>query len=344
MLIKMSIFLIAITGLVFTIWLIFTLGTLLTPFIVSLVLAFLLDPLVDKGEKLKLPRSLSIIIIFLLTSTVIGIIMYWFIPALINESKQIIELTRDLPQTGYDAFIEHISPYLSPEIKGNITDFINEKLVNNSLDILKNIVLTISNTIKGISVVISSIISIVMIPVLTFYILRDYDKLGGFIKRRIPDEYVDDTMNLYDEIKNALSGYIRGQLIMILIEGGILGLGLTLLGVKFGLLIGLFAGVLNLIPFAGMIIGIIPALVSAAFNPDPIRTVILTAILFIVVQTIDAYIISPKIVGDRVGLHPVIIILILLAGAHFFGVVGFFIAIPVASVVKILLKYIFKKS
>jgi predicted PurR-regulated permease PerM len=270
--------------------------------------------------------------------------MYWFIPALINESKQIIELTRDLPQTGYDAFIEHISPYLSPEIKGNITDFINEKLVNNSLDILKNIVLTISNTIKGISVVISSIISIVMIPVLTFYILRDYDKLGGFIKRRIPDEYVDDTMNLYDEIKNALSGYIRGQLIMILIEGGILGLGLTLLGVKFGLLIGLFAGVLNLIPFAGMIIGIIPALVSAAFNPDPIRTVILTAILFIVVQTIDAYIISPKIVGDRVGLHPVIIILILLAGAHFFGVVGFFIAIPVASVVKILLKYIFKKS
>lgn len=341
---RMSLFLISITGLVFLLWAIFTLGTLLTPFILSLFFAFLLDPLVDRGTRLKLPRTLSILIIFILFAGLLTLFLYWIIPEFITESRQVIELIKDLPQTGYETFLTHISPYLNPELKSQITDLANEKIINNTLLILKNVALTISNTIKGISVIISSIISIIMIPILTFYILRDYDRLGRFVESRIPVEYKDDVMKLYDEIKQALSGYIRGQLIMIFIEGSLLALGLTLLDVKFGVLIGYFAGVMNMIPFAGMIIGLIPALISASFHPDPIPAVILTAVLFIVIQTIDAYIISPKIVGERVGLHPVIVILVLLIGAHFFGVVGFFIAIPVAAVLKILLKYIFKKS
>jgi len=149
-----------------------------------------------------------------------------------------------------------------------------------------------------------------------------------------------DIKELGRNILRVISGYIRGIFLICLIEGSILALGLYLIGIPFALWIGYFGGLMNFIPTLGVVIGIIPAVVSALFAEHRIRSLLLVGALYTTVQVLDAYVIGPKILGRSVGLHPVLVVIAVMVGAHFFGVIGVIIAVPVTAILMVIYRYL----
>jgi len=147
---------------------------------------------------------------------------------------------------------------------------------------------------------------------------------------------------VFRNIGCVISGYIVGLILLSLIEGSLLALGLYFIGIPYGIIIGYFAGLLNFIPSLGVLIGIIPAIISALFATHPVRSLILVGVLYTFVQILDGLVLGPKILGRKVGLHPVFIILAIVVGTHFFGLLGFFVSVPLVAIAILVYRYLRK--
>jgi predicted PurR-regulated permease PerM len=186
----------------------------------------------------------------------------------------------------------------------------------------------------------SNIVSIVLIPIYTFYFLKDTQFFRRKVLKSIPKGIRDQVINISRDIDNLLSRFIRGQLIIAMIVGVLSIIALVVLKVQFAFLIGTIAGVTNIIPYFGPIIGAIPAIIVALLD-EPMKAIWVIIAFFIIQQT-ESAILSPKIVGESVGLHPVFVILVLLIGGELFGVIGLIFAIPIAASIKIILNHLVK--
>jgi predicted PurR-regulated permease PerM len=178
-------------------------------------------------------------------------------------------------------------------------------------------------------------------PVVTFYLLRDWEKVLAAIDGALPLEHADTIRRLAAESNRAIGGYVRGQALVCLALGTIYAAGLTLVGLQFGFVIGLIAGIISFIPFVGTFVGgtLAIGMALAQFPPDWMGVVKVAAI-FVAGQAIEGNILSPKLVGDRVGLHPVWIMFALLAGGSMFGFVGVLVAVPVAAVIGVMVRHL----
>ena len=177
-------------------------------------------------------------------------------------------------------------------------------------------------------------------PVVTFYMLRDWEKVLAAIDGALPLDHADTIRKLAREIERRHRGYLRGQALVCLCLGSIYAIGLSLVGLQFGLVIGLIAGAISFIPFVGTFVGAVMAIgmALAQFPPDWIGVVKVAAV-FLFGQTMEGNVLSPKLVGDRVGLHPVWIMFALLAGGSLFGFVGILIAVPTAAVIGVIVRH-----
>lgn len=309
----------------------------INPFLYALVLAYILNPLVNWIEKKGLKRSVAILLVFLSILLIVSILFISFIPKLVSDISvlisdipnifEFIENTVNSIKTG-DIFISFQKYY----------DFFN---IDSQLD-------QISTSIKQaltrfLSILISStsgLLDIVMTPIITFYYLKDKDKFVKLIMEAVPEKFREKLKEITGEIDKVLGGFIRGQLIVAGFVGFLTGLGCKILGVPYALTIGLVAGLTNIIPYFGPWIGgIMPVILSLMNSP---MTTIWVIVLIIIVQQIESTFLSPQIMSHSVGLHPLSVIFSVLLFGNIFGIFGMILGVPITGTIKVLIKYIYQ--
>ena len=316
------------------------LSPILAPFITSMVLAYLGDALVDRMEKIGLSRNCAVTIVFVVILLAIFIMLLIIIPLIFQQLKTLIQLLPTLEAWLSTNIWPIVQEYL--DIDPRIFDL--SDMAKNMANEWKKSGGSIANL--GISVTKSSIamvgflVNLFLVPVVTFYLLRDWDKMTKSLRVMIPRNVETIVVNIATECDNVLAAFLKGQLMVMLSLGIIYSSGLTLLGLKFSVLIGLLAGLASIIPYMGFFIGIATAIIVALFQFNEIWPVVAVAAVFIAGQALEGWALTPSLVGDKIGLHPVAVIFSLMAGGELFGVVGMLLALPIAAIIMVLLRYI----
>ncbi|MDX1343782.1 MAG: AI-2E family transporter [Reinekea sp.] len=314
------------------------LAPILSPFLTAVLLAYLGDPLVDKLEEWKLSRTNGVIVTFLVLMLILGLAALLLIPALVQQVDELIKL---VPK-GFVWFKEVATPYLENRFGIELIQFdwleLSKKL---DWGATGNVVKAImANVTQSGMALISFVGNLVLIPVVTFYLLRDWDVLVERIGSLIPRYYIGPVSDLAKQCHETLGAFFRGQLLVMLALGIIYAIGMMLVGVDLGLLIGMLAGLASIVPYLGAIVGIGAGLIAAFFQFGDILHLVLVIIVFAVGQTLEGTVLTPKLVGDRIGLHPVAVIFAVLAGGQLFGFVGILLALPAAAVIMVMLRRI----
>lgn len=328
----------ALAGLVLMGWLIVLLAPILSPFLTALLLAYLGDPLVDKFEEWKLSRTQGVIVTFLILTLVFVLAALLVIPALIQQIDELIQL---IPK-GVIWFNTVAIPYVEERFSLELYDFdwaaLGQKLDWGATgNVLKSVA---SNLTQSGLAMVSVIGNLVLIPVVTFYLLRDWDILVERVGALIPRSYIGNVSTLARQCHETLGAFFRGQLMVMLAQGVIYAIGLMVIGLDLGLLVGMLAGLASIVPYLGAIVGIGAGLFAAYFQFGDITHLLLVLLVFGVGQTLEGTVLTPKLVGDRIGLHPVAVIFSVLAGGQLFGFVGILLALPAAAVIMVLLRQI----
>ncbi|MFS0786213.1 AI-2E family transporter [Shouchella sp. 1P09AA] len=305
---------------------------LIWPILVAILLAYLLHPLVEKAVHLGVNRTLATVLLFLLFLVSMATLLFIGIPII---SRQIQEAVQVLPEhlatiKGMVFEFQEQTERLPDPLQDHVTDWSSkmEQFVEASLDQVESVI---------IKVIQMSILWIV-VPFLVFYLLKDFallQRVGFYIT---PKKW-REKMRLYlKDVDKTFGSYLRGQLLVAVCVGGLSTIALWVLGVPYALLLGLFIGATDLIPYFGAFIGAIPAVGSALL--DSPQLALFTAISIFVIQQIEGNVLSPLIVGKTVHLHPILIILALLVGVEVGGVIGLLVAVPITAIAKVTILHI----
>ena len=323
-------------------WAVYLLLPVVTPFIVSAVLAYLFDPLVDILEQ-KISRTASVLIIFALISILILGLMLVLIPLLQSEIITLVQRIPDLVIWLEQTLLPRISSLMDININALDMAVIRDSLQENWRNI-GNLAsfLFVRITSSG-QTLITWLAYVLLIPVVTFYLLRDWDNIMNNLKFLLPGKYKKTTIWLVQECDTVLSEFLRGQLLVMLSLSVIYTAGLWLAGIEYSLLIGLLAGLISFVPYLGSIVGIVVAAIVAFFQYHDVIHLIFVALVFGAGQSIEGMLLSPWLVGERIGLHPVAVIFAVMAGGQLFGFTGILIALPVAAVLLVLLRFAFEQ-
>lgn len=315
------------------------LGSALFPLLTAFLFAYLFFPIVQYFEKKGINRLYSVSILFLCSSLIFVGLVLFYVPHFISE---FISFVNDLPKTAQNALttLEKFAQSYGFEVdisKIKIKDFISSQLNNLSGQFAKDLTSSLQNIFSGTVSWIVTFLNISLIPVFFFFLILDFEKITTELYSFTPKQF-QPKLNYYLKITDrVLSGYIRGQLIVCGIMGCLYALGFSIIGLKYGFLIGLLTGFLNFIPYAGPTFGFVTATLIALANYTGFGVIVGIIIVFIIVQTLEGFVITPKLVGDKVGLNSLSTILVLIIGGNLLGFLGMIIAIPTAGVLKYVL-------
>ncbi len=303
--------------------------------IISAILAYLLNPIVNFFEKHKISRGIGVILIYLV---IIGIMIFLSVLVIPKTGKEMKRLLSVLP-----SYIEEISRIVDRIYAKYVINMDNmppifksiEEVILNSANDIENVIITnISKFIEGIISTFSKVISLILIPILTFYFIKDKDYFKNKLYLTIPKKRRKEVKELFLEIDRALSQFIRGRLLLAVYVGIATTILLLILNVDFAIVIGILTGVADIIPYFGPFIGFLPAVFFALLS-SPIKA-LWVAILFVGIQWVENNVLAPKIIGESTGIHPITILLALIIGGGMFGVVGMIFSIPTVAIIKIL--------
>lgn len=313
-------------------------SSILLPFVAAFLVAYFLDPVVDKIEEWGTPRGLATFIITLVFFVILGTLSILIVPIL---TQQLLDFAKKLP-TYIAIFNEQIIPLVETYLKGISPELIAKgKEVASSVSgsFLELAVTLVSNVWQS-SLAVLNLLSLIFItPIVAFYILRDWDRILAHIDRYLPKKYAKDIRQQCKLMDQTLSAYIRGQTNVCLFLGVFYAVGLSMMGLEFGLLVGFSTGVLSFIPYVGILFGMLASLLIAFFQFGDLMHIALVVAIFVVGQVLEGGLITPSLIGDKVGLHPVWIIFGMLAGAALFGFTGILLAIPVTAVIGVLIRF-----
>jgi len=327
-------------GTIFSGWLLYLLSPILMPFIIGALLAYLGDPLVDRLEKTRLSRTLSVCVVFTIM-TLLGLLLLLII--LPQLERQITGLVTRLPQFiswTQENILPRLSTLLGLEPGALDLGVIKEAFTNNMKDISGIMGRMLVKLTQSGQLVLVWFAYLTLIPVVTFYLLRDWDILVGKVHDLIPRPYEKLASKLARQCDEVLAEFMRGQFLVMLAQAILYTIGLWIVGLEFFLLIGMLAGLVSFVPYLGFIVGIGVASVAGFMQFHDIIHLIYILIVFGVGQAIEGMLLSPLLVGDRIGLHPVAVIFAVMAGGQLFGFVGVLVALPVAAVIVVLLRHI----
>lgn len=343
--------LVAATAVITGIWLLKTTGFLLAPFFLSLVFAYILHPVVRKMEGPRVPRSLAIAFLSVPLLLGLALVVLVGIPALSAQLARFIEAFPEILRTAVervDAWRIELArrdlPYLDEqEMLARMREIRPEAVVEylqaRQAAIAQRIWGGIMGAGRGLTAILTMLGYIFLTPILSFYLLRDYDRIKQAGASLIPHGRREAWLAFAREYDHLLSRYLRGQLIAAAAVGVLTGVGFWIVGFPYALLLGVVAGVFNIVPYLGLIVSLFPALIIALFSGSVLLSLGKILLVFGVVQLLDGSVIGPRIVGQSVGLHPVWVILALAVSGFFFGFVGLLLAIPLAVLVKLLIAY-----
>ncbi|MET3651782.1 putative PurR-regulated permease PerM [Dyella japonica] len=316
------------------------LAPVLMPFAVAAMLAYLGDPLADRLQRLGMGRTLAVSIVFIVLLLVTVGALILLIPLI---SRQIDNLVENMPR--YVDWARNTAlPWVQAKLHLDPSAFDSDRLIQQIKDHLGSIGNAASVVLGKISRssvgVILWLTNMVLVPVVAFYLLRDWDRLVAWIDRMLPRSIEPTVAHLAREADSVLGAFVRGQLLVMLALGIFYGVALTLMGLSVGPLIGMIAGLLSFVPYLGFIVGFGSALIAALVQYGDWTHVLLVGGIFLVGQLLEGYVLVPQLVGDKIGLHPVAVIFAVLAGGYLFGFLGVLLALPAASVILVLLRYL----
>lgn len=319
--------------------LIYLLKPILLPFLSGILLAYLGDPLVDRLEERGFNRSVGVSLVFLLFFTVFTLIIILLVPLL---GRQIAALNDGLPLI-VEWIQEQALPFLQNQIGFDTELFqfasLRDRLAENWLA-TGNVIGTVLSRITTSGLVfLSWVANLVLIPVVAFYLMRDWDILMADIRIMLPRNIEPTIVKLAVECDEVLSAFIRGQLMIMLLLGLIYAVGLWIVGLNLALLIGMLAGLASVVPYMGFIVGISAALIAAMVQFAEIWPLVGVVVVFGIGQLLEGFFLTPLLVGNKIGLHPVAVIFAILAGGQLFGFVGVLLALPIAAIIMVLLRH-----
>jgi len=329
-------------------WLLYLLAPVITPFAISAVLAYLGDPLTDRLEKVslgrwKLGRTVAVSIVFILMLSLLTIGLLIIIPLLVEQVRTLIHL---LPRW-IEWFSTTVFPWFAAKLGLDPGGFDSAEFVQMLKDYWREISAAAFKVIDYVSrggmAVAAVLTNLILIPVVTFYLLRDWDSLVRAVHDLLPRPMEPEISRLATEVDEVLGAFFRGQLMVMLALGLIYAVGLSLIGLDLAVLIGLGAGFLSIVPYLGSIVGVLVAVVAAIFQFQDILHPVMALLVFGLGQTAEGMYLTPKLVGDRIGLHPVAVIFAVLAGAQLFGFLGILVALPVAAGLNVFIRDMLQK-
>ncbi len=340
--------LLTIAGVVTLVWVLSTTGTLLAPFILAMVLAYVLDPLVDALQRRGVRRTLAIGILTLPVLGVLAALVLFVLPAAIQELGNVIRETPvffdrlagwlealrsrllrvDLPLVDEEALLARLRAVDAQAVMA----FLEERRAAVGAWIWTGVL----GLGRGIGSVMTVLSYVALMPVLTFYLLRDWDQVTARLSELVPRNRRERVAAFVTECDHLVSRYLRGQIIVALSVGAVTALGLWATGFPYAGTLGLIVAVFSVVPYLGLILSLIPAVFIALVSGSVGASLLKVAVVYGVAQLLEGTVISPRIVGESVGLHPVWVVLALALGGFFFGFVGLLIAVPAAAVVKLL--------
>lgn len=319
-------------------FLFYQLASVLMPFFVAALLAYLGDPLVDRLEERNLSRTLSVVIVFSSLFLVLVISVLILIPLL---GGQIASLFEKMP--GYiDKLQNSIDPLL--QMLGLSKEMINLDTLKEGLKNYWSEAGKMAGDVFGYLsrsgiALLGFVTNLVLIPVITFYLLRDWDLLVARFRELLPRRHAEKITELSLECDEMLAGFLRGQLMVMLALAIIYSVGLTFIGLDLAILLGVVAGVVSFVPYLGLLVGIVLAGLAAYLQFQDWLPILYVIAVFSFAQLIESMVLTPRFVGERIGLHPVAVIFAVMAGGSLFGFIGVLLALPVAAVVMVLLRH-----
>jgi predicted PurR-regulated permease PerM len=329
-------------------WLLHVAGSMLAPFVLAFVLAYVADPLVDWWASRGISRTWGALAILLLAIILIGIAAALIGPLVAAQGAQFLT---DLPQildelrAWYNAQVMALANSQLPILRDipfeRALDVQSRDVGQYLLDEIQRLHPSWEAAMgvgRGLQTGLTILGYLVLTPVLAFYLLRDFPSMGRAIEQVLPPTRREGTLLFLRRYDQLLGEYLRGQLLVATFVGIATGLGFWIVGFPNAVLLGVVAGIFNIVPYLGLIVSLVPALLIALLTPPLWLSLIKVAAVFFVVQSLDSYFISPKIVGDRVGLHPVWVMFAIIGFASVFGIVGLLLAIPLAVLVKLVIE------
>ncbi|MGE8281529.1 MAG: AI-2E family transporter [Stenotrophomonas sp.] len=331
---------VVITG--FGLWVTWLLAPILTPFVVALMLAWLGDPLVDRLEASGRSRNTSVVLVFVLMILLLTLALLILVPLI---QSQIETLVVALPQ-GQEWLLGTAIPWIEQKTGVEIMAWLDPsrlfEWVRSHWQQAGGVASTFFGYVSrsGFAMV-AWVINLALLPILAYYFLRDWDKLVERVASLIPRNHIEIVSRLARESNDVLGAFIRGQIAVMVALGVVYAAGLTLVGLNLGLLIGLVAGLISFIPYLGATTGVVLAVLAALVQSQgfDLKLLVLVGVVFTVGQLLESYVLTPRIVGDKIGLHPVAVIFAVMAGGQLFGFLGMLLALPAAAVINVLLRY-----
>ncbi len=315
---------------------------------IAAIMAFIINPIVNKLEKKGIKRAYGVIIVYVIFALVMAILLAIVIPKTVSEIGKLISSTPKIIETLSDK-ADEITNNLQKMMEGKFANFTNKSDVNiveqfgkRFLDIIKNyqdkLFSSIGNIASGISGMLSALVKTFLVMIFTFYFTVDKEKVKSFIVRNIPEKYKRDVMYVAVRINDALLEFVKGRLLMAIFVGLITMIALLIVRVDFAIIIGFVTCIADIIPYIGPFLGFLPA-VLFAFMDSPMKALIV-GIIFVLIQWAENNIIAPKLLGDKIGLNPLLILIAIIIGGGMFGVMGMILGVPLISVIIILIDFI----
>lgn len=311
-----------------TFLLLYILSPVLTPFMLGILFAYIANPVVRLIDRCGIPHLLSVTLVFVVLFGLVLAISLMLFPLI---ERQLVALVNAVP--GIVNWLETVAlPWLDTYVSlQSIQATVKSSLPKAGW--ILNTIISSGNTI------VSLVVSCVLTPVITFYFLRDYDKVLQNIKSVLPKSVRRTIVKLAHECDEVLGSFIRGQLIIMLALAAVYATGLTLTGLSLGMALGMIGGLLSIVPYLGSIFVVVSASVAAMVQFGTWQSVAWVIFVFLIGQGLEGYVLTPLLVGNRIGLHPVAVIFSVMAGGALFGFFGVLLALPTAAVIMVLLRY-----
>jgi predicted PurR-regulated permease PerM len=326
---------IALTG-----WLLWLLAPVLTPFIAAALLAYIGDPLADRLQRIKFPRTIAVVTVFLLTFIGLGLLVLLVVPLISTQVSALLTALPDIVTQAEQVWLPSVTEFLGIESGEEIG---LGAFVARYSDLAGSwgatVLVSLSRSGGALA---TAVISLFLVPILTFYLLRDWDSITKKLGALVPSGQRETVFRLARETDEVLGAFLRGQIMVMFALAAIYSFGLSMVGLKFAIAIGVVAGLVSFVPYLGFVFGIALAGLTVALEPEPLLRLIGVVATFSIAQMIEGSFLTPKLVGDRIGLHPVIVIFSVAAGGQLFGFFGILLALPAAAVLSVLVRFAYK--
>ncbi|MGG5341076.1 AI-2E family transporter [Enterococcus sp. AZ192] len=315
-------------------------GVVGLPLIMAGILYYLMNPVVDFLEKKQIPRIWSIIGLFII---VVALIIWGLVVIVPKIQEQTISFGNHFPQyieTIDKKMQEILSDPLFAQFRTQLEDM-GDKLTNSLGDVIRNIsTFTVQGLGSFVGAVATVFVAIVTMPFILFYLLKDGKQLAPYLMKFLPNKMRKPTLRVLSEVNEQVSSYIRGQLTVAFAVAVMFIIGFSVIGLDYAITLGITAGFLNLIPYLGSFLAMIPAIFLGIVGGPVLLVKVL--VVFVIEQTIEGRVISPLVLGSQLDIHPVTILVVLLTSGKLFGVVGVILGIPVYAAAKVIITHIFE--